>query len=696
MLDSDGELEWSYLTPEYVSPEEPFTKLYLQHVSSLAWVAGYLVAGDSLGRLLVFNETGDVIQVFEMGDAVWSVSVGGRGVFAAGGGGGLLIATVRPVERPLKKILAQLLPPYDRFEAAITNRTLLRLNGSLLLKPSQPLSFHFEVSESAPYAFLEASLSSTHPVKLTLQAQAEREKSGNGSAALSWSGAEIRVEVPLEPGGYLLAISTEEEAQLSYTLRAYEGFLPFFEERRVYLPVGIADYGYADLPEGRIGYRYAFREAWGCATIANITAMRPFGESEEKHWVTLQLNAFLHASTEGGKQVYWVQNVAVFDTLKKQLRFASSIWNATAYPTSVLMKWALEGRGSLARERRTGDYYVYNSSWVNYGYYSYPLELVLHLSVQVEDGVVKVSFGRSSSVEEFEIYDVVVLRIKAATAYFKVDPTELPLPSNIELVFAGPHGGKPKAILVDVKAKLRLLVNVNGGLIPVPTAYSCGYVTHERVANANVRYVGDYIAAVAPGRARMLQVYYSTGAFTPLRVVVVRDPLKLYSKLLFLKSGEAIPLPPGYVVDLGNRTRYLLKGYATTSKDEVALEWVKQFYLEALSDHGEVDGEGWYDEGSTAVISVAPEVIDFGNWTRALFKAWIGDISSTTATVKVAVDSPKKIKALWGYQYYLAVSSEYASVSGGGWYDKGSYARVELSETESGFLVRRVFERWGV
>jgi len=524
-----------------------------------------------------------------------------------------------------------------------------------------------------------------------LQTRAEREKPGRGSTTLSWSGTEIRVKVPLEPGGYLLAISAEEEAQLSCTLHAYEGFLPFFEERRVYLPVGISDYGYADLPEGRIGYRYAFTEAWGCATIANITAARPFGEGEEKHWVTLQLNAFLHASTEGGKQVYWVQSVAVLDTLRKRVRFASNVWNATTYPTSVLARWALEGKGSLGRERRTGDYYVYSSPWVNY---SYPLELALHLSVRAEDGAVKVSFGRSSSAEEFEVYDVVVLRIKAKTAYFKVDPTELPLPSNIELVFAGPHSAKPKTILVNIEAKLRLLVNINGDLIPVPTAYSCGYVTHERVANADVRCLGDYIAAVAPGRARMLQVYYSTGAFTPLRVVVVRDPLKFYSKLLFLKTGEVIPLPPGYVVDLGNGTRYLLKGYATTSKDEVTLEWVKQFYLEALSDHGEVDGEGWYDEGSTAVISVAPEVIDFGNWTRALFKAWIGDISSTTATVKVAVDSPKKIKALWGYQYYLAVSSEYASVSGGGWYDKGSYARVELSETESGFLVRRVFERW--
>jgi WD40 repeat protein len=688
VLDIDGELEWSYLTPEYVAPKEPFTKLYPQHVNSLAWVGGYLVAGDHLGRVFVFNETGDVIQVFEMGDAVWSVSAGSKDVFAAGGGGGLLIAVARPVERPQERILTQLPPPYDRFEVAIANKTLLHFNGTLPLKPSQPLTFQFEVSESAPYAFLEANLTSTPPVKLTLQTR----ETGGGATALSRAGTSIRVKAPLEPGKYLLEISAEEETQVNCTLHAYEGFLPFFEERRVYLPMGLADYGYADLPEGRIGYRYTFTEAWGFATISSIAAARSFGEDGEKHWVTLQLNAFLHAITGRGKHVYWVQSVVVFDTLKMQVRFASSIWNATAYPTSTLAKWAVEGRGFISRERRTGDYYVYNSSWASYGEAGYPLELALHLSVQVENGTVKLSFGRSMSGEGYETYDMVVMRIEADAAYFKVDPTDLPQPSNLELVFAGPHGGKPKTAL-KVEAKLRLLVKVDGDLIPAPTAYSCGYATHERVANASVRYLGDYTAAVEPGRARMQQVYHSAGALTPLRVVAVRDLLKLYSKLLILKAGEALPLTPGYAVDLGNGTRYLLKGY-TTRENEVTLEWAKQYYLKVVSDYGGAEGEGWYDEGSTAVVSVVPEAIDFGNWTRVVFKGWAGDISSATATVVVTVDAPKKVKALWSCQYYLSVSSKYGSVSGSGWYDKGNYARVELSERETGFLIRQIFERW--
>lgn len=43
----------------------------------------------------------------------------------------------------------------------------------------------------------------------------------------------------------------------------YEVMLLSFEERRVYLPVGIADYGIASIPEGKIGYKYEYTEAWG-------------------------------------------------------------------------------------------------------------------------------------------------------------------------------------------------------------------------------------------------------------------------------------------------------------------------------------------------------------------------------------------------------------------------------------------------
>jgi len=648
VLDGDGELEWSYLAPDYIFPKELYTKPYLQNVYSLAWVGGYLVVGDRLGRVFVFNETGDVIRVFDMGDAVWSIS-GDREVFAVGGGGGLLVARISPIERPLGKVLTQLPSPYNKFELAIANRTLLYLNGSLLLKPLQRISLQFEVSENAPYAFFEANLRSTRPIKFMLLMQDKYGELNDTSTTLSWNGTNMQIKVPLKPGKYSPTIISEEETLLYYTLHAYEGFLPFFEERRAYLPIGIADYGYAELPEGRIGYKYTFTEVWAHALITNISAMRPFDGDEEKYWVALQLNAFLHVTGEGARQVYWIQNVVVFDTLRKQARFASNIWNITTYPTSILAKWAIEGKGSLGRERRMGDYYFYNESWINY---NYPLELALYLSMQIENGTIKLDFGGALNKEEFKVYDTVTLKVKANSAYFKVDPTEHPLPSNLEFVFTGPHGGKPKTIMIRIEANLKLLVNVGGDLIPIPTAYSCGYATYERIANANVKYGGNYTVTVTSGKTKMLQVYYSTSTFTPIQVVVVRDPLKIYSKLLFLKMGESLPLPTSHMIDLGNKTRYLLKGYTTMGR-EVTLEWVKQFYLEVVSEYGSVEGGGWYNESSYARVKLKD--VEVGFLIRQVFERWEGlglqDKVLEPGVVDIYMNGPRKLVAVWKTDY---------------------------------------------
>jgi len=135
---------------------------------------------------------------------------------------------------------------------------------------------------------------------------------------------------------------------------------------------------------------------------------------------------------------------------------------------------------------------------------------------------------------------------------------------------------------------------------------------------------------------------------------VARDPLRVHSRLLLLKAEEALPLHPGHAaVDLGNKTRYLLKGYATTGKNEVTLEWVRQYYLEVLSDHGEVRGEGWYDEGSYARVELSGT--ETGFLVRKVFERWRGlkpgDRVLAPGVVEVFVDSPRKLEAEWRTDY---------------------------------------------
>lgn len=542
VVDEDGEIEWNYTSPEVVEPVNYFTKLYPNNVFSLSWVNGYLVSGDWLGRVFLFNETGDLVWVYNMGAGVQSIS-GDHNIIVAGGDGGLLIKEVPITAKLPEKVLPELPKPYDRF-------------------------------------------------------------------------------VPV-----------------------YEDALPSFEERRVYLPVGIVDYGVAVLPEGRIGYKYEYMEAWGLAEIRDLYATRDL-EEETRHWVTLQLNAFLHLETEDGRQVYWVQNIINMDTGERRVRNVNNIWNITSYPISTLKDWLLHGNGTIGRERRLGDYYFYIADgWINY---SLPVEVILYLLTRIEDDGVKIGFGRSIAGEPIEIYDIVTLNVHAKSAYFKVDPTGSPIPSNIELVLTGPTGSRPKTVVERVNVRLRLFVNVNGEIIPVPTAYSHGYYTHERLRGIATKYGGNYDVILTTGKTAPTQIYYSTNVLPSMLLLRINDPLGIFSALKFVQRDEALTIPIGHLVDLGNMTRLMLKGYVYTGKNEVTLNWSKQYYVAVYSEYGQAKGEGWYDEGGEAEIVVSPIKIEEASKIY-IFQGWEEDgvLVSTSPFYEFKVSAPKTIKAKW-------------------------------------------------
>jgi hypothetical protein len=122
-----------------------------------------------------------------------------------------------------------------------------------------------------------------------------------------------------------------------------------------------------------------------------------------------------------------------------------------------------------------------------------------------------------------------------------------------------------------------------------------------------------------------------------------------------------------------------------------------------------VGGEGWYDEGSEAVLKVQKTVMFFsGNRTaesctgsgcsRLLFEGWYrnGSLFSKDPSVVIApVSGPVKLEARWKVQHYVSVATERGSAEGEGWYDDGSYATVKLAATDvDTVLVTYRFERW--
>ncbi|MCW4019959.1 MAG: hypothetical protein NWF14_01835 [Candidatus Bathyarchaeota archaeon] len=77
-------------------------------------------------------------------------------------------------------------------------------------------------------------------------------------------------------------------------------------------------------------------------------------------------------------------------------------------------------------------------------------------------------------------------------------------------------------------------------------------------------------------------------------------------------------------------------------------QWKTQCYLLVESDLGDPQGEGWYDEGSTVVVSVTSPT---GLLIQHAFDRWSGDITSTSPTVTVIMNSPKTITATWRTDY---------------------------------------------
>jgi hypothetical protein len=72
----------------------------------------------------------------------------------------------------------------------------------------------------------------------------------------------------------------------------------------------------------------------------------------------------------------------------------------------------------------------------------------------------------------------------------------------------------------------------------------------------------------------------------------------------------------------------------------------QQFYLKLVSPHGSPYGEGWYDAGSTAVITIASP-IDVSYGVSLVFNRWEGDFVSDSATASVKLDGPKTVVAAW-------------------------------------------------
>ena len=106
----------------------------------------------------------------------------------------------------------------------------------------------------------------------------------------------------------------------------------------------------------------------------------------------------------------------------------------------------------------------------------------------------------------------------------------------------------------------------------------------------------------------------------------------------------------GWIVDgatsqAGSTLRLPMNGPHT-----VVAQYKQQYYLTVSSNQGATTGQGWYDAGSNAQISVTtPPSPAFG--VNIIFTGWQGSIQSASQTTSIVMNEPMAVAATWRTDY---------------------------------------------
>ena len=130
------------------------------------------------------------------------------------------------------------------------------------------------------------------------------------------------------------------------------------------------------------------------------------------------------------------------------------------------------------------------------------------------------------------------------------------------------------------------------------------------------------------------------------------------------------------------------------SPKTVTAHWQKQHHLTVdNSGHGIAQGEGWYDEGSEAVFSIAPPVITMEGDSQYVFIEWIGNgkgaYSGEDISHAIIINNPVTETANWGLQYEVVTSTIPAwggtiqFSKGNGWYNKGEQITITAKPAQN-------------
>lgn len=117
-------------------------------------------------------------------------------------------------------------------------------------------------------------------------------------------------------------------------------------------PMGIADLGigYQNVP-----YSYSTSSFMGNIEMNSLST---FNYTQNSSAMTFQLNLNMVFSYKGSEFVYWVQNVAFYNTSTNQIQFIDNIWNLSFF-SAVMHNSTVDGNGTIAAFGSSYFYFDY-------------------------------------------------------------------------------------------------------------------------------------------------------------------------------------------------------------------------------------------------------------------------------------------------------------------------------------------------
>ncbi len=284
-----------------------------------------------------------------------------------------------------------------------------------------------------------------------------------------------------EPNSPAVNMKNKRETNVSADIPAQTAVNPYELYKNEPAPMGIADFGIG--PDG-IPYSYNTTSFLGTISLNNLsTYNQSLGNSGSQ--LGFQLNVNLFFKDGGNVYVYWVQDVAVFNTTDNCFYVVDNIWNMSS-SSANMHNSTISGSGTIGDSSSTKFYYyVYNHQFT----LTYPAKLTLQINTTTSSiGLPEIEFmfNDGSGMITYDKPTFLFTNNVTSGPFFLVDGKQYEPDKysfyDAELIMGGPGGGtKTTDVHSNVSLQLQYWNGMNYQYIS--NAYNFGSDTAEGICN---------------------------------------------------------------------------------------------------------------------------------------------------------------------------------------------------------------------